>query len=194
MCGLVVKSLKFNVWKTLRTARFLEARERQIAVKMFQILIFSFVIFLTAAVTSLMRFRHVFSQLLGRAEYFIRAEFAALLACQMFFQLFFREEAIGSLAFLAFQIRTQKIMLAVIVRIGLFLSFENNFTVAAGKLKQVQQSAFSNIDDFYRDFIKFQNGFQFFVFRFVPGHDMSFVFRVDMTLGPKFAVIVYTVA
>jgi len=112
----------------------------------------------------------------------------------MFVQLFFREEAIGSLAFLAFQIRTQKIVLVMIVKIGLLLSFKNNFTVAAGKLKQVQQSALSNIDDFYRDFIKFQNGFQFFVSRLVPGHDMSFVFRVDMTLGPKFTVIVYTVA
>ena len=144
-----MKSLKFNVRKTLRTARFLEARKRQIAVEMLQVFIFSFVIFLAAAVTSLMRFRHVFFQVLGRAEYFFRAEFAALLACQMFVQLFFREEAIGSLAFLAFQIRTQKIMLAMIVGIGLFLSFKNNFTVVARKLKQVQQSAFSNIDDFH---------------------------------------------
>jgi len=85
-------------------------------------------------------------------------------------------------------------MLVVIVRIGLFLSFENDFTMAAGKLKQVQQSALSNINNFHRDFIKFQYGFQFFVSRFVSRDNVSFVFSVDMALGPKFTVIIYTVA
>ena len=190
----MVESLKLNVRKALGTTRLFETRQRQITVKMLKIFISRFVVLLAAAVAFSMSFSHVFFKFFSRAEYLIWAEFAAPLARKMIFQFLPCKEAVRSLAFLASQIRAQKIVLALVMDISFFLSFENNFAVVARILKQVEKGTLANVDYFYRNFIEFQNGLQFFVPGFVSAYNMSPVLCMNMALRPKSTVVVCTVA